>query len=216
MEFLKCLFVPQGICTCCSLCPGCSSRSWFSSRLPLEGPSLTIFTKAYFLFILTSSTPWFPFQHMSQYVIGHWVVYCVGVCLPHWSVSSERTSCFLLSPHLPARACTEQMLSALLSNEWMLTESLLCARHWFRVGLNGMRSESGIEAVNREPRSSYLVGQHSSWVSFYLIWMQINIVASWDFCDNGHSNRPLTASPYQWEGRNKLSAPAEDIGDIGG
>lgn len=130
-----------------------------SLAVPLvpERPSLTIFTRAHLPFILTSSTSWFSFQHLPQYVIEHWVIYCVGVCLSHWHVSSEKSSCSLLSPHLPGRASTEQMLSALLSTEWMLVESLLMLGTALGVVFMTGDQKSGIEAANRESRGSYLV-----------------------------------------------------------
>lgn len=91
---------------------------------PQRGLLWPFLLKHVFLLYSSVSTLGLSSQHLSQFVIVYWVFYCVGVCLPHWTVRSEKSSCFLPSSHLPARTCTKQMLSAFLSNEWMWIESL--------------------------------------------------------------------------------------------
>lgn len=114
------------------LCPECSSPGWFLWFLsPLEKCSGTIFATAHL-------SPLFLYQHylvpFPAFVSScNWVLGCFfefGICLPHWTVSSERSRP-LPSPHLPARAYTGQMLEALLSHQWMLVERLFCTYYWF-------------------------------------------------------------------------------------
>lgn len=82
MELLKCLFVPQDFCT--FLCPGCSSSGGsFSSRLPPEKPSLTIFNKALF--------PLFLYQHPL-------VPFLAFISICNWAV--DYSLCWDLSPPL--------------------------------------------------------------------------------------------------------------------
>lgn len=168
----------------------------FSSCLPLERPSPTIFVEAHFplrsyISTVRFSPPSPPPQHLSQFVTGCWVVYHVGVCLPGRSISSEESARFLLSPHLPARALPRADTQGTVVEGTSVDGRTLCAR----VGLGSeIRNRSRCQRSQRRlPRAQ--PGASTSFLSSPS--PASGTAASQDLSVTGHGDRPPAASPWQ-------------------
>lgn len=91
------LFVPQDLCICSSFCPECSSPGWFLQLLSLHREAFSNhFCKSTFSSILLSA-PFNSPAFVSICKLCFRFAYRVGVYLPHWNVSSEK-SCSLQGP----------------------------------------------------------------------------------------------------------------------